>query len=86
MTPLNPTYRAREHGLASYIEPTADGRRYEKVEALRTAGYEVIVSIGESEENQIGSNCGQYLQRHVAEVHKIDGGYTYDVQSEEPPA
>jgi 23S rRNA (adenine2503-C2)-methyltransferase len=80
VTPLNPTYRAREYGLQSYIEPAAGERRYEKVDALRAAGYEVIVSIGELEENQIGSNCGQYLQRHVHATGKIDNGYTYDVE------
>ena len=80
VTPLNPTYRAREHGLESYIEPAVGERRYERVDALRAAGYEVIVSIGELEENQIGSNCGQYLQRHVHATEKIDDGYTYDVE------
>jgi len=82
MTPLNPTYRAREHGLESYIDAGAGKRSYAKVEALRAAGYDVIVSIGELEENQIGSNCGQYLQRHVHEPQKIDDGYTYDVEEQ----
>ncbi len=82
MTPLNPTYRAREHGLESYIDPGAGEQSYEKVEALRAAGYDVIVSIGELEENQIGSNCGQYLQRHLHEPQKIGDGYTYDVKEQ----
>jgi 23S rRNA (adenine2503-C2)-methyltransferase len=60
ITPVNPTLRARENGLRSRLdaapldEATVDG--------LRRAGYEVLVSLGESEENAIGSNCGQFVR------------------------
>lgn len=65
ITPLNPTYRASANSLASYIDPYRSTDRYVVVDALREAGYDVIISIGEVEENYIGSNCGQYLQRHL---------------------
>lgn len=79
ITPINPTYRASENGLASHIDPYAPDPRDEVVEALRLAGYEVIVSVGEVEENQVGSNCGQYLRTHLDACKKLDQGYTYPI-------
>ena len=50
------------------------------MEELRAAGYEVIVSIGEVEENHIGSNCGQYVMRHLKAKEHLKNGYTYMTQ------
>ena len=47
---------------------------------LAGAGYQVILSIGELEENLIGSNCGQYIRRHLSAKKNIENGYTYEVQ------
>jgi 23S rRNA (adenine2503-C2)-methyltransferase len=80
ITPLNPTYRAVENNLSSYIDPQVEQNGYEIVEALKQAGYQVIVSIGEVEENLIGSNCGQYIKRHLAATQPISDGYTYTIQ------
>jgi 23S rRNA (adenine2503-C2)-methyltransferase len=80
ITPLNPTYRAVENKLSSYIDPHVEDNGYEIVEALKAAGYQVIVSIGEVEENLIGSNCGQYIKRHLSATQPISDGYTYTVQ------
>jgi 23S rRNA (adenine2503-C2)-methyltransferase len=79
ITPLNPTYRALENRLSSHIDPTQTEREYAVVAALREAGYQVIVSIGEVEENFIGSNCGQFLRRHLSNPVPIPDGYTYQV-------
>jgi len=79
ITPLNPTYRARENQLASYIDPCQPDEQDRLVEALRRAGYEVILSIGEVEENAIGSNCGQYLRRHLNAAERLEDGYCYEV-------
>jgi 23S rRNA (adenine2503-C2)-methyltransferase len=79
ITPLNPTYRAAENGLASQVDPGAPGQTEAIVAALRRAGYEGIVSIGELEENQVGSNCGQYLRAHLQADRKLAEGYTYPV-------
>jgi len=79
ITPLNPTYRARENDLVSYIDPLSAVEKYEIVQALQEAGYQVILSIGETEENLIGSNCGQYLRRHLMAEAPIEDGYTYQV-------
>ena len=81
ITPLNPTYRASANSLASYIDPYRSTDRYAVVDALRGAGYDVIISIGEVEENYIGSNCGQYLQRHLNASDRLSAGYTYQVQN-----
>ena len=69
-----------EHSLSSYLEPLNTGKRYRIIEALRAAGYEVIVSVGELEENLIGSNCGQYLTRHLEEERKMEKGYSYQLE------
>jgi 23S rRNA (adenine2503-C2)-methyltransferase len=79
ITPLNPTYRAHENDLVSYIDPLSAVEKYEIVQALQESGYQVILSIGETEENLIGSNCGQYLRRHLMAEAPIEDGYTYQV-------
>jgi 23S rRNA (adenine2503-C2)-methyltransferase len=79
ITPLNPTHRAVDNGLASYIDPDQNSHA-ELVQALNAAGYDVIVSIGELEENFIGSNCGQFLRTHLASKEPIQAGYTYQLQ------
>ena len=81
ITPLNPTYRASANRLSSYIDPNQSTDRYTVVDALRKAGYDVIISIGELEENFIGSNCGQYLLRHLQASDRLSTGYTYNLQN-----
>lgn len=80
ITPLNPTYRATENKLTTYIDPYNDNKAYSVVRSLEGAGYQVIVSIGEVEENYIGSNCGQYIKRHLNASGSLDDGYTYALQ------
>jgi 23S rRNA (adenine2503-C2)-methyltransferase len=80
ITPLNPTYRAEDHGLTSYIDPNNGNGDYQIVSALETAGYQVIVSIGEVEENLIGSNCGQYILKHLKATEKLSEGYTFSIE------
>lgn len=79
ITPVNPTYRSKENQLKSYIDPEQENRADEIVDALRAAGYTVIVSIGQVEENQVGSNCGQYLRTHLSVSRKMDEGYTFPI-------
>ncbi|MBI4759516.1 MAG: radical SAM protein [Chloroflexi bacterium] len=84
ITPLNPTYQAKKNRLSSYIDPCQQGMDYQVVKELRASGYEVIVSIGEVEENHIGSNCGQYVMKHLKAEEHIKDGYTYRVQEYSP--
>jgi 23S rRNA (adenine2503-C2)-methyltransferase len=80
ITPLNPTYRAKASGLTSYMDPQRGPEEYEVVERLRSSGYQVIPSVGEPEENRIGSNCGQYVMQHLRARGRVPGGYTYKVK------
>jgi 23S rRNA (adenine2503-C2)-methyltransferase len=82
ITPLNPTYRAISNDLRSYLGLSGGHERYEVIQELRQAGYDVIVSIGEPEENLIGSNCGQYVLRHLAAEEPLPDAYTYDFKEQ----
>jgi 23S rRNA (adenine2503-C2)-methyltransferase len=74
ITPLNPTVRLQKSGLQSYIDPNSAGN-YPIATELEDQGFEVLVSIGELEENQIGSNCGQYIQHYLSSKNKVEGAY-----------
>ena len=76
ITPINPTYQAVRNGLASYIGPNRQDGPMEVVDRIVAAGYEVIVSIGEVRENQIGSNCGQYVLKYLKSREAVPGGYS----------
>jgi len=65
ITPINPTFKAIKNNINSYILP--EKSEYELLNELKAAGYDVILSIGELEENKIGSNCGQYLTTYQLE-------------------
>jgi len=81
ITPINPTHQALKNRLSSYIDPYQEEEKDDRLmEELRAAGYEVIVSIGEVEENHIGSNCGQYVMRHLKAKEHLKNGYTYMTQ------
>ncbi len=80
ITPLNPTYQAESHGLDSYIDIDSGEFSGNVVDSLEDAGYQVIVSVGELEENRIGSNCGQYVLKHVLAESKLGDGYLYKIE------
>ena len=80
ITPLNPTYTAETHGLDSYIDTETGQMSGQVAEALEAAGYRVIVSVGALEENRIGSNCGQYVLKHVMAESKLSSGYIYRIE------
>ncbi len=61
ITPVNPTMKAQENELVSALDPYDPKSVKPLVDDLTSAGFDVIVSIGELEENRIGSNCGYYL-------------------------
>jgi 23S rRNA (adenine2503-C2)-methyltransferase len=61
LTPLNPTHKVKEKGLESWIDPFDSSSWAGLIDALKNEGYDVILSIGELDENLIGSNCGQYI-------------------------
>ncbi len=65
VTPINPTDMAVGNGFRTMLSAEdphgADGL----VDALRTRGFDCVVSIGDAEEIEIGSNCGQAATRIV---------------------
>jgi 23S rRNA (adenine2503-C2)-methyltransferase len=64
-TPLNPTIRT----VKSKLEPLIDSIDPEAWQGIlngfNNLGYQTILSIGDLDENKIGSNCGQYVQRNI---------------------
>jgi len=79
ITPVNPTYRASQNRLVSYIDPDSDSGASEIENGLLSSGYDVIISIGETKENLIGSNCGQFVTRHLKAEQKLQQGYAFKV-------
>lgn len=75
ITPINPTYTASAHHLTSYIDPYKNHKNYDVIEKLRNLEYDVFLSIGELEENLIGSNCGQYVMRYLKLSKALEHGY-----------
>jgi len=67
LTPINPTGAAARAGLDGLIDPADPFASEEHAERFRAAGFETILSIGETAENAIGSNCGM-LVRAFAET------------------
>ncbi len=63
LTPLNPTYSVEQSSLESLFN-SDDKVAHELVDRFKEWGFEVILSIGEMEENRIGSNCGQYIMKY----------------------
>jgi len=69
ITPVNPTINAVKNGIDNLIKNEAEANESEPVKSLRSKGYDVLVSIGELEENKIGSNCGQYVRKYLERPH-----------------
>ena len=59
ITPVNPTGKAASNNIESGIIPGVND--YPVIREIEAAGYQVILSVGDLEENAIGSNCGQYV-------------------------
>lgn len=79
LTPVNPTYKANENKIASLI--SIENERRELIKSIEAEGYEVLLSIGELEENNIGSNCGQHIMAYMKENKAMKDAYTYEIQS-----
>ena len=77
ITPVNPTYNAVKHNLVS--DMLLSNKREKLFSELKN--YDVIFSVGELEENHIGSNCGQYLEYFEKEKQALKESYSYKIQS-----
>lgn len=76
-TPLNPTAKVIKNNYKSYIRPEME--KFGLIEELNSHGYETLVSIGELEENRIGSNCGQYISSTKESAETSEESYTYKI-------
>ena len=84
MTPLNPTYMANRNQLAPGIigKPIESGEGERILDRIKAEGYEALLSIGEQEENRIGSNCGQFVETYQkAEIARESLVDSYDTFS-----
>jgi len=75
LTPLNPTYNSKENSITSLFRSSEDPSCRTLSEEFQRYGFDVIVSIGESEENQIGSNCGQFIKTYLGKDYDLKDGY-----------
>ncbi len=67
LTPVNPTHSSLNLGLEGIIDPDYPESAEELVADFRDWGFDTILSIGETRENLIGSNCGMYVgQQYVS--------------------
>ncbi len=74
ITPINPTHRAVSNKIISAITEE-NSQNYPLADDFRKLGYETILSIGEWEENQIGSNCGQFATQYYHGKVKLKADY-----------
>lgn len=78
ITPVNPTVNSLFNNISNAVNGKEAAENIRCVNDLRNEGYEVILSIGEPEENKIGSNCGQYLETFLKSEKKISNdSYSY---------
>ncbi|HAA86158.1 MAG TPA: radical SAM protein [Kosmotogaceae bacterium] len=76
ITPVNPTYSSRDRKLDSAVDDDGSLVYHQRfVDELRSDGFDVLVSVGEPEENRIGSNCGLYVKRHLSGSSDLSGAY-----------
>ena len=75
LTPVNPTYNAVRNNLKSGIKES-NSHDFQLAQDFRDLGYETLVSIGEWEENQIGSNCGQFATQFLDGEVQLKESYT----------
>lgn len=78
ITPVNPTVASVNNDLDSYFVTGSPGEdNNDLIAKLREASYEVILSIGDLEENQIGSNCGQYIHKFTSNKNPLLASKAY---------
>jgi 23S rRNA (adenine2503-C2)-methyltransferase len=82
LTPLNPTYKAGKTGIISLPQNDAIEKLPSLAGEFKDAGYDTVISIGEPEENLIGSNCGQNLLVEALEEKQSDIRYSAGLSEE----
>ncbi len=72
LTPLNPTEAVKINGFHSLINPNNTNNLNDLIQNLQDLGFATILSIGELEENLIGSNCGQIALKYEKGTYNIE--------------
>lgn len=67
VTPINPTDMAVKNGFGTMLSADNPSGADVLVSQLQNRGFECVISIGEAEEIEIGSNCGQAATRLLRE-------------------
>jgi len=62
LTPLNPTESSLQNSLRNRLINQYSPDIISLVDKFKSYNFETLISIGELEENNIGSNCGQYVR------------------------
>ncbi|MCG3215968.1 MAG: radical SAM protein [Candidatus Heimdallarchaeota archaeon] len=75
LTPVNPTEKAIYNKLKSGITEE-NSESVSLVQEFKERGFEASISIGEWEENDIGTNCGQFATKYQNGEVKIKETYT----------
>ena len=78
ITPINPTESVKAHAIHSLITSKDDKQANALTKGLGKKGFETIMSIGELEENEIGSNCGQHALKFINGTFKIEQFQKFD--------
>jgi len=63
LTPVNPTVTGASKGFQTLLRSCQEEAAFLAAGRLEGMGFDVIVSIGEEEEDTVGSNCGQSVVR-----------------------
>jgi len=78
LTPINPTITAKQNNIKNGLFDNKSINKLKAVQTLKKIGFDVLISIGELEENKIGSNCGQYIKKFQNEKNiKANNSYSY---------
>jgi 23S rRNA (adenine2503-C2)-methyltransferase len=62
ITPINPTTRGIASGFRTVLRSEQDWMISATLEELAQRGFDVVVSVGDGNEDRIGSNCGQSVR------------------------
>ena len=79
ITPVNPTFHSKKNNIYSYDCNSFDSHPF--IKSLREADFDVIISVGEPEENNIGSNCGQHILHYMKKNKESPFGFDNDKDS-----
>jgi 23S rRNA (adenine2503-C2)-methyltransferase len=62
LTPINPTFRGNQAGLKTILRSEKEDILQRATAGLMDRNFELVISIGDGREDEIGSNCGQAVR------------------------